>query len=547
MDQAVLANGHLKRVPSSAATFGIIVGTLVLIGWTFDVELLKGMGHRITMKPNAAIGLMACGVSLLGHTIGGPLWRRVALGGALLSGTLGTLTLSEHLIGWDLGIDELLFKEPAGAVATTSPARMGPNASTSLLLASIALVALHRPTTRAATVAQVAASGMAILAMIALVGYLYGTQQLYSVARYTAIAWPTALTLLVLAMGLLAARDESGPVAALVSTGPGGVIARRLLLPVLFGPLAIGAIVHLGLDARFYDAGFATATLVVLVTTVLTIAVWLTAIKLDETSRAREIAQRERDELLVRERAAREEAERSNRLKDEFLATMSHELRTPLNTLLGWIAMLRSDVVGSDRREHAIDVISRNGKLLARLVEDLLDVSRIATGRLRLHEEHVNLAPLVSTVAEAIADEAAARGVRVCTRTDGVSAIVAGDRQRLQQIVGNLLSNALKFTPRGGRIEVEVVTSLSSVMVRVTDTGHGIDPAFLPHVFDRFRQADGTPTREHGGLGIGLSIVRELAELHGGTVEASSAGRERGATFTVTFPLVTDDGGQTID
>lgn len=536
------SHASLRRLPAVAAWFAIIVGALVLIGWALEIDLLKGMGHRITMKPNAAIGLVACGISLRAVAARTTGRRRLAVAGALLAGTLGALTLIEHLSGWNLGIDQLVFHEAPGALGTASPARMGPNASISLLLASIALVALQSDGRRAVAVAQVAASGIAFLATIAIVGYLYGAQELYSVSGYTGIAWPTALTLLVLAVGILAARDESGPASALVSPGPGGIIARRLLLPALFGPVAVGYIVDLGVHANLYDAGFGTAMIVVLLTIVLTMAIWLTAIRLDETTRAREAAQRERDNLLVRERAAREEAERSNRLKDEFLATMSHELRTPLNTLLGWTEMLRSDAVSGERRRHAVDVIARNGKLLLRLVEDLLDVSRIATGRLQVRAETVDLACLVRAAADGMATAAAAKGVRLVARTESGPAMVAGDRERLQQIVGNLLANAVKFTPGGGSVEASIVTTASAVTLRVTDTGEGIDPEFLPYVFDRFRQADGTPTREHSGLGIGLSIVRELAELHGGSVEAYSPGRGRGSSFTVTFPLAVGEG-----
>ncbi len=528
----------VPRLPRATGAFAIAVGSLVLIGWATDNDLLKGAGHRITMKANAALGLIVCGISLVTSQASSAFHRRISIAAAVLAGVLGALTLSEHAVGWNLGIDELLFHEAPGAAATASPGRMGLNASTSLLLASAALLALRSRSPRWVTAAQFAASAMTVLATIALVGYLYGAEELYSAARYTGVAWPTAVTFLVISLGILAVRSEAGPIAVLVGGGSGGIMARRLLILAIAVPLVFGYMRVLGQRAELYDTGFGAAIFAVAMMVMFTIGIWRTAAKLDETARAREAVQRERDHLLVRERAAREEAERSSRLKDEFLATMSHELRTPLNTLLGWTEMLRSDAILGSRRAHAVDVISRNGRLLVRLVEDLLDFSRIATGRLHLNAGPVDLAVVLTSVTEAIAGEAAAKGLSLLTRTPADGATVEGDRERLQQIIGNLLSNAVKFTPNGGSVEAEIVTSSSAVTLRVSDTGVGIDPDFLPHVFERFRQADGTPTREHGGLGIGLSIVRELAELHGGSVEAFSAGRGHGSTFTVTFPTV---------
>jgi len=302
-------------------------------------------------------------------------------------------------------------------------------------------------------------------------------------------------------------------------------------------PLIVGYVVVLGHRENLYDTELATALFAVLLIVVFTATIWRTAITLDHTNRAREAAQRERDDLLVRERAARKEAERLGRSKDEFLATLSHELRTPLNTLLGWTDMLHFDAVADERRLHAAEVIARNGNLLARLVEDLLDVSRIATGHLRLNVKPVDLGRLATAAVEAIAADARAKGVRLVSCRADVAAIVNGDEERLQQIIDNLLSNAVKFTPSGGVVDVAIQILPSTVTLTVRDTGQGIDAEFLPHVFDRFRQGDDTTTRVHGGLGLGLSIVRELTQLHGGSVEAFSAGPGLGATFAVTFPL----------
>jgi signal transduction histidine kinase len=517
----------------------ILMGAVILAGWWLDIFFLQGAG-RITVKANTALAMMLCGISLvLVGTRSAPM-RVFSIVPAVVVAALAALTLSEHLVGWNLGIDELMFPERPGAAATASPGRMGPNAAISLTLAGIALVSLNLQSVRAVTRAQIAAFLVMVLATIALVGYLYGAQELYSISKYSGIAWPTAVTLFLIGSGILAARRDVGPMAALVSEGPGGMTARRLLLPALVLPVVLGFLRLEGEHAGLYDTPLGVAFFAVSLAVVFTIAVWRTAIRLDESERAREAALLERDELLVRERAAREQAERASRLKDEFLATMSHELRTPLNTLIGWSDMLRADVVQDDRRSHAAEVIARNGQLLASLVEDLLDVSHLATGHLPLDFEPVDLQQLVQASTEAVAAEANAKEIRLTCSPAGAPAVVNGDMRRMRQIVGNLLSNALKFTPPGGAIEVLLEAAPSSVSLVVRDNGLGIEPEFLPYVFERFRQGDGTTTREHGGLGLGLSIVRDLAELQGGRVEAHSAGPNHGATFRVTFPLLVE-------
>jgi signal transduction histidine kinase len=245
----------------------------------------------------------------------------------------------------------------------------------------------------------------------------------------------------------------------------------------------------------------------------------------------------ERERLLTREQAARAEAESANRLKDEFLATVSHELRTPLTAISGWTNILRSGQLDAQAAERALATIERNAILQAQLIDDLLDVSRIITGKLRLDVQRINPAAFIEAAIEALRPAAEARGVSVRKVIGAGVGDISGDPARLQQVVWNLLSNAIKFTPRGGSVEVVVEREGTNVLIAVSDTGEGIGPEFLPHVFERFRQADMSTTREHGGLGLGLAIVRHLVELHGGTVKAESNGPGSGSTFTVMIPL----------
>jgi PAS domain S-box-containing protein len=244
----------------------------------------------------------------------------------------------------------------------------------------------------------------------------------------------------------------------------------------------------------------------------------------------------ERQQLLESERAARSEAERASRLKDEFLATLSHELRTPLNAILGWAQLLRRGG-GDETLMEGLDVIERNAKVQTQLIEDLLDMSRIISGKIRLDVQRVDLAAVVDAAVEAVRPSASLKGLQIRKLLDPLAGPVMGDPNRLQQVVWNLLTNAIKFTPKLGRIEVILERINSHVEIHVSDTGQGIKPEFLPHVFERFRQADGSTTRRHGGLGLGLSIVKSLVELHGGKVRVTSAGEGLGSTFTITLPL----------
>lgn len=249
-------------------------------------------------------------------------------------------------------------------------------------------------------------------------------------------------------------------------------------------------------------------------------------------------AEAERAALLEAERAARAQAERATILMDQFLATVSHELRTPLSAILGWTQMLRTGTLGPEKHERALETVERNAQIQAHLVDDLLDVSRIITGKLTMELEQMDLAAAVAAAVDTVRPTAQAKGVRLDVDIDASGTTVHGDSARLQQVVWNLLSNAVKFTPAGGRVVLRVANRGGLVELRVSDTGIGIPADFLPHVFDRFRQADGSSTRRRGGLGLGLSIVHHVVEAHGGTVTAESAGLNQGATFTVRIPTV---------
>jgi PAS domain S-box-containing protein len=247
--------------------------------------------------------------------------------------------------------------------------------------------------------------------------------------------------------------------------------------------------------------------------------------------------EKERERLLKSEQSARAEAESAGRLKDEFLATVSHELRTPLSAILGWAAMLKTGKMDDETLRNALGVIERNARAQAEIIDDILDVSRIITGKLHIDSSPVEMAQIIRLAVEALRPAALAKSINLETSLDAGEAPVIGDSDRLQQIIWNLAANAIKFTPEGGKVEINLEQVDSHVEIKVSDNGAGISAEFLPFVFERFRQNDASTTRAHGGLGLGLAIVRHLVELHGGTVAAESEGIDKGSVFTVRLPL----------
>lgn len=250
------------------------------------------------------------------------------------------------------------------------------------------------------------------------------------------------------------------------------------------------------------------------------------------------LAERERERLLVAEKVARQDAEAANRMKDEFLAVVSHELRSPLNAITGWASLIGTGKMDDEQTQHAVEIILRNAQTQTQLIADLLDVSAIVAGRMRLNIRPFRLVSVIEAAIEVVRPAADAKSIQLVSLMDPDAGPIAGDPDRLQQVFWNLLSNAVKFTQKDGKVQIRVQRINSHVEVTVTDTGKGIERNLLPRVFDRFQQGDSTSTREHGGLGLGLAIVRHLVELHGGVVSADSAGAGQGSEFIVRLPML---------
>jgi signal transduction histidine kinase len=520
------------RVSIAATLLAAAIGGLVLVGWIVGSPTLQGAFGTITMKTNTSLAILAAACGLLACQRG---FVRLGTAAAAFVTSLGVLTLSQHLFGWDLGIDQALFTEAPGAVATSSPNRMGLNGAVSFTLVGLALFALLRGTPKGARIAQGFALGAAVLAMLAVAGYLYRASELYAIAAYTGIAWHTAVALLLIEVAILTVRVDVGPMALLVSDEPAGAMLRRLAAPIVLVPVALGYMVVRGRDAGLYERGFSIALFAVSVIVILGAVVWTTAQRLALAEAERRDAERDRDQLLLREQEARDQAERANTLKDQFIAVLSHELRTPLNVILGWTHVLENETA-PERHARAAAVVARNGRILTRLVEDLLDLSRVSSGQLEIARLPMAFNAVVQGVCDGFAPVARRKGVSLQVELDERIGSIDGDQDRLQQVVSNLLSNSIKFTPDGGAVHVTTRDEPDGIVLVVSDTGVGFDADFAASLFQPFRQADSSYRREYGGLGLGLSIARHIAERHGGSLTGHSAGRGAGATFTLRLP-----------
>ncbi len=531
-----------------AATCGLAVcaiGGLALLGWAVDDSRLMAVAAGIVIKTNTAVALLAAGLSLFFSSRPGRSRIEVGLGQVLAVGVIliGLATLSEHLFGWDLHIDQSLFREEPGAPATTSPNRMGPPASICLPLFGFAMLWLDTRSRREVPLHQRLALAGILIALLPTLGYFFQVHELYGLARFTGIALNTAVALIVLGVGVLFARPEVGIARRSLAHDAGGVLLRRMIPAAILLPILLGLLRLAGEQARLFDTAFGLSILIFAFVALFSGFTWWTASALQRQAAARsraEAAERELSEKLAAtlesERSARALAERSNRLKDEFLATVSHELRTPLSAITGWVQLLMSGMLGEADRKKALDAIHRNSRLQADLVNDLLDMSRIEAGTLRLEMQDVDLTAVAESAIAAASPAMDAKGLVLERRLAPDAPIVRGDPVRLQQVVGNLISNAVKFTPRGGRITVSLSGVPGGAELSVRDTGIGISPELTDQIFDRFRQVDASTTRSHSGLGLGLSIARQLMEMHGGTLVGRSDGAGQGSTFTMRVP-----------
>jgi PAS domain S-box-containing protein len=647
----------IRAVAITAAIYAIVGGVVTLVGWAADVQRLTDWNNDgISMFPNTAICAAWGGIALLllAGSSNKPARHNAARGLAVLVALVGGLTLLEHLSGLDFGIDTLLVNRPWGQRASAAPMRMGPPASTSFFVLGAGLL-LATTGPRGRRFASALALLVVSIVSLSLTGYLFGADQLFVVARFTGIALQTSTMLAALGIGLIAAIPEHGLAAILRRDDAGGLIVRRLMLPIFAVPLLLGWLRVRGQDVGLYDTAFGTSMLVLSMIAILIALLWWTADGISrqaQLARAAERAVRESEERfrimadaapvlmwisgadklctwfnkqwlefvgrtmeqvvgngwvdnvhpddaerclgsyvaafdarqpfsmeyrirrhdgqyrwvldrgipryesdgefagyigscveITERKRIEESAKEADRRKDEFLATLAHELRNPLAPIGNALEIIKHVEGDRDLLQQARDTMERQFGQMVRLVDDLLDIGRITRDKLELRTQRVELAPVVQQAVETCRSLAEKGQLALSVSLPRAPVWLHGDPVRLTQVFCNLLNNACKFTEPGGAISIVANRQDADVVVSVKDSGIGIQPDKLETIFEMFQQVDKTLERTRGGLGIGLTLVRRLVELHGGQVIARSLGSDRGSEFSVRLPALDDTDG----
>ncbi|HWN86863.1 MAG TPA: ATP-binding protein [Vicinamibacterales bacterium] len=526
---STLANRLARRSISGARIVNVCVAgaaILVLAGWASgDVALTSLYLPGPTMKTNAAVCALCSALASLIFLA--PTERRllkgIGLGLAVVAGAIGGLTLSEHIAGWDLGIDQLIFREMPGAVATASPNRMGPPASLAHVLLCVSLLLSETGSPRRRTQGQFIALFVCVITVLSLIGFAYGVDDLYDIARVTGISLANSLVVLALAYAAQAGRPDAGLAALMCREDEVGVFARRLLPAAVVLPFGIGWALARMIESGIIDGPFAVSAMALVLILVLLLIIWRTGTQLIESLDARAATERA---LSESERTVRE----SDRQKTEFLATLSHELRNPLAPIRFAVELLKRPGPAAERARQTID---RQVRHLTRLIDDLLDLTRVTGGKLQLHVRPSEVSQLVQDAVDGVGSEIARLRHRLTIDLPPQPVWLMTDPDRAIQMLVNLLTNAARYSDPGGSITIGAAIDKAHVTISVRDTGQGLAAADLTRVFDRFVQVG--PNRQ-GGLGIGLALVKALAELHGGDVEARSDGLGLGSEFRLRLP-----------
>jgi signal transduction histidine kinase/ActR/RegA family two-component response regulator len=522
-----------RGVSIAAAVYAIVGGAVGFSGWALDLPRLTDWNNEgISMFPNTALCAALSGTALLLLVSKKQSSRSRTMSRALAAfvATIGGLTLLEHITDVNFGIDTLLFDKAWGQKASAAPMRMGPPASVSFLIlgAALLLAQLRGESRRFAS--ELALLVVAI-ASLSLIGYWFGADKLFGVARTTGIALQTSTMLAALGLGLMAAVPEHGIVASLRRDDAGGTVMRRLILPIIVVPLVLGWVRILGQQAGLYDMAFGTAIRTLIEVILLIALLWWTASGISRHA----LAARRAEQAL---RESEESLKQADRRKDEFLATLAHELRNPLAPIGNALEIIKHADGNSEMMHVARDTMHRQFGQMVRLVDDLLDVGRITRDRLELRQERVELATVIHQAIDTCRAMAEAAGHKIGVSLPTTPIWVFADPVRLTQVFSNLLNNGCKFTEPGGSISISTQREGDEVLVSVTDSGVGIAPGELDRIFEIFEQVDRTLERTRGGLGIGLTIVKRLVELHGGEIAVKSDGHGAGSTFVVRLPTV---------
>jgi signal transduction histidine kinase/ActR/RegA family two-component response regulator len=522
--------------------YALVGGVLSFTGWVFNLpRLTDWYNNGISIQPNTCIAVMAAGAGLIFLTFG---YQRVAACLGVVVALIGGTVVFQYLTGINLGIDALLlFDRTWGRLGVVTPGRMGPPGSLSwtiigftLFLTSISgTPQAPGPAFQVRPLIPVLALLTTALSTLSIIGYIYGASVLYTVPTLTVIALQTATFILAISLGLLTTVTERGPMRLINDDSPAGLITRRVVPAIIALPVLVGFIRLTGERAGLYDTAFGSALRTVIEIGLFLLLMGWTGNAISRQARRLEV---QRAELLEREHELRTVAEASSKLKDEFLATLSHELRNPLNVVLGYSELLlrTPQIADTPHLLQIIQALKRNAQSQSQLINDLLDLSRLQMGKVALNREIVSLGTILENAVETVRAEATAKNITISVTSPDEIFVVNADPLRMQQVVWNLLNNAVKFTPDGGAISLSLQSENGAVLLAIEDSGPGIDPEFLPHVFEMFRQADSSSVRRHGGMGIGLALVHQLIQLHEGSISVTSAGPGHGAKFTIRLP-----------
>lgn len=540
------------------------------------------------MKANTAFCFMLLGISLwlLIPEKSSQRAKLIAKVCAFIVAMAGILTLTEDIFGWDLGIDQLLFKEPAEAMGTSHPGRMAPSTALNFAMLGIALFLLDAKKKHIPYITQVIAFVIILIGFINLTGYIYGVSALYGIGSYTQMALHTSVIFILLGLGVLFVKPDQGLMATALGIEVGSVMLRRILPAAIVILIVVGWLRLIGEQSGLYSTEFGVALFVIIQIVVLSIVIWINAMVLNridiERKRAEEESKKHREHLdaLEKERTAqledvnlelqvlnkevefrRQEAEdaklraiATSRAKSDFLANMSHELRTPLNSVIGFSEVLQEELYGKlneKQKEYVNDILS-SGQHLLNLISDILDLSKVESGKMELELSRFLLRDVLGASMVMFKEKAMKHNIRLSHEiTPEADIEIEADERKLKQILFNLLSNAVKFTPDGGSVHVharrtetkdEVVHRLSeqsersSIVMSVTDTGIGIKPEDMDNLFKEFSQIETPYEKKYEGTGLGLALTKRLVELHGGRIWVESE-YGKGSKFTFVIPI----------
>ncbi len=517
----------VHRLPPWVAGTSALISLAALIGWAFDIPQLKSMAVGLTtMKINTAIGLLLGAMAIIGFRLPTARWRWFSYPSAALMAAIGLLTLGEYVFGINFHIDNLFMMDRE---AHAFPGRLSPATGVCFVVIPVAIFLLHDR--RTSLLAQALFIVSSLPAAVAIGGYALGVPGMYMHVAYPAVAINTAVCVTLLCVAGLLEHPDQGLMRIVTSPHLAGGVSRKLLPVGAALPLLVGLAVVTGQSFGWYTERFAFSLVVTSCAVLYIAATWWTTWLLLEQETA-DIARRQIAETdLLR---AKDAAEAANRAKDQFMAVLSHELRTPLTPVLATVELMERDLTMSAETRESVEMIRRNIQLEARLIDDLLDLTRIARGKIKLHQEAVDVHTAITRTIATLQSEIDLKHLNIELELQAGNPAVWADPTRFQQVQWNVLGNAIKFTPEHGRISIRTRNEADDrLIIQISDNGVGIEPELLPLLFNAFQQGEATISRRFGGLGLGLSISKSLLEMHGGTITAGSAGKDKGATLTI--------------